>query len=100
MAHAPASIAASDPAPHQIHNLNDLPVLVTLPEVARLFRVQEKTIRNKLSKGTFYPKPIRKYPYLWLREDIIRALGKPDLPRRAHGFAAHPATAKRRREPR
>jgi hypothetical protein len=72
-----------------ILDLSKLPVICTLNEVAGVYRVSPLTIRRGLSLNTFRPLPFKKYPYRWLRADILRDLEtrNPKLPTRRHGFA-------------
>jgi len=67
-----------------------LPVILTLPEVAAVYRISSLTIRRGLQKNEFRPLPYEKYPYRWLRDDVIRDLGtrRTKLKTRRHGFAA------------
>jgi hypothetical protein len=77
-------------------DLKKLPVVLTLAEVAMIFRVSPLTIRRQLSINEFRPLPFEKYPYRWLRDDVIKSLAthRPKLRMRKHGFAA--TKAKRR----
>src|SRR5262252_7863597 len=69
-------------------NLDQLPLILTLSEMAAVYRISEKTIRRGLQAGTFSPRPFDKYPYRWKREDVIADLARPrEERRRAHGFA-------------
>jgi hypothetical protein len=67
-----------------------LPVILTLPEMAHFYRVSPLTIRRGLSQNTFRPLPFQKYPYRWLKDDVLRDLKTPrtKLKTRRHGFAA------------
>jgi hypothetical protein len=73
-----------------VSDLSKLPVVLTLSEIALIFRVSPLTIRRQLSLDAFRPLPFEKYPYRWLRDDVIRELGtrRPKLRMRRHGFAA------------
>jgi hypothetical protein len=73
-----------------ITNLANLPVILTLDEMAALYRVSPLTIRRGLAMNTFRPLPFKKYPYRWQRADVLRELERPQpkLPTRRHGFAA------------
>lgn len=68
--------------------------ILTLKEVAEIYRLSPWTIRRGLSKGTFRPRPFEKYPYRWRRVDVEADLNRTrdDMPRRKHGFAAVPRT--------
>jgi hypothetical protein len=78
-----------------VQDLSALPVILTLPEIAAVYRVSALTIRRGLQKNEFRPLPFEKYPYRWLRDDVIRDLQTrhTKLKTRRHGFAA--AKAKR-----
>ena len=78
-----------------VTDLKALPVILTLSELAAVYRVSVPTIRRGLQQNTFRPIPYEKYPYRWLREDVIRDLQTRHvkLKTRRHGFAA--AKAKR-----
>ena len=83
------------PAKAVIIDLKQLPVILVLADMAALYRLSPLTIRRGLQAGTFRPVPFDKYPYRWLRDDVIRDLQtrRPKLKTRRHGFAA--AKAKR-----
>jgi len=51
--------------------LERLPLILTLTEMAALYRVAVPTIRRNLQNGTFRPQPWEHYPYRWRREDVI-----------------------------
>ena len=78
-----------------VTDVSQLPVILTLPEIARVYRVSTMTIRRALQTNVFRPLPFDKYPYRWLRDDVQRDLltRRPKLKMRRHGFAA--AKAKR-----
>lgn len=78
-----------------ITDLAQLPLMLTLQDVAAVYRISPLTIRRGLQGNTFYPLPFEKYPYRWLREDVLEDLKKrrTKLKTRRHGFAA--AKAKR-----
>lgn len=78
------------PAKAVIVDLKQLPVILTLSEVAAVYRVSPLTIRRSVQTNTFRPLPFEKYPYRWLREDVIRDLQTRHvkLKSRRHGFAA------------
>jgi hypothetical protein len=71
-------------------DLQQLPVILRLPEMAAVYRVSPQTIRRGLQNNSFRPIPFEKYPYRWLRDDVIRDLQTrhPKLKTRRHGFAA------------
>jgi hypothetical protein len=72
---------------HGVTNLSELPVILTMRELAELYRVSVATIRRKLEAGTFSPQPFDRYPYRWKRDDVLRDLDRPrtDHDRRNHG---------------
>lgn len=73
-----------------VTNLEQLPLVLTLVEIAAIYRVSMSTIRRGLQNGTFRPRPFDRYPYRWTREAVAADLKRPreDQPRRPHGFAA------------
>jgi len=73
-----------------ITDLSALPIVLTLREMAALYRVSQLTIRRNLAVNKFRPLPFKKYPYRWHRDDVLRELESRDskLPMRRHGFAA------------
>ena len=78
------------PAKAAILDLRELPVILTLPEIAAVYRISPLTIRRGLQQNTFRPLPFDKYPYRWLREDVVRDLQtrRTKQKTRRHGFAA------------
>jgi hypothetical protein len=76
--------------PTPVTDLESLPVILTLKEMSAIYRVSPLTIRRALSLDTFRPLPFEKYPYRWLRADVVRDLAtrRPKLRQRRHGFAA------------
>jgi len=78
---------AADAAPP---DLKQLPVILTLKEISAVYRISPLTIRRGLQTNTFRPLPFDKYPYRWLRDDVVRDLQtrRPKLKMRRHGFAA------------
>lgn len=73
-----------------VSDLAQLPVILTLREIAAVYRVSPLTIRRGLQQNTFRPLPFDKYPYRWLRDDVQRDLltRRVKLKVRRHGFAA------------
>jgi len=78
------------PSPLPVSDLDALPVILTLNELAPIYRLSQSTIRRQVQQGTFAPRPWDKYPYRWRREDVLADLKRPraEKPRRPHGFAA------------
>ena len=87
--------AALKPVRGPVLDLLHLPVICRIADVAAVYRISAATIRRGVQNNEFRPIPFEKYPYRWLREDIIRDLQTrhPKLKTRRHGFAA--AKAKR-----
>lgn len=77
------------PAP-VLSDLEALPIILTLNELAQIYRRSPATIRREVQQGTFAPRPWDKYPYRWRREDVLADLKRPrtERPRSPHGFAA------------
>jgi hypothetical protein len=67
-----------------------LPVIMTIKELAALYRVSPFTIRRQVQQGTFLPRPFDIYPYRWRRADVLADIkrDRPEQPKRPHGFAA------------
>jgi len=76
--------------PDPIVDLEGLPAVLVLEEVAAVYRLAPDTIRRALSVHKFQPLPFDKYPLRWRREDILQDLATPriKLRSRKHGFAA------------
>jgi len=60
--------------PAVVTNLDQLPLTLTLTEIAAVYRVSVSTIRRKLQNGTFRPRPFERYPYRWKRDDVAADL--------------------------
>lgn len=72
-----------------ITDLDGLPLILTLPEMVRLYRIGESTLRRRLQAGTFDPPPWETYPYRWRKQDVIEDLHrKHTLKKRPHGRQA------------
>lgn len=85
------------PAP--VSDLAALPVVLTIKEIAAIYRISTATIRRGLQQGTFSPQPWDRYPYRWNRDEVELdlKLRRTDHAKRPHGFAAtqkRPAKAK------
>jgi len=85
--------------PPAVTDLAAFPVILTLNEIAAIYRISVSTIRRGLQKGTFSPRPWDRYPYRWRRDDIVADLKRPrpEQPHKPHGFATtrrRPAKAK------
>jgi len=85
----PAAPGGTVTSPSAVTNLETLPLILTLKDLASIYRVSMSTIRRGLQNGTFRPRPVDKYPYRWKRDDVAADLKRPrdEHPRRAHGFA-------------
>lgn len=55
-----------------VSDLRSLPVILTLEDVARVYRKTPAAVRRALQRHTFQPKPYARYPYRWLRDAVIR----------------------------
>ena len=55
-------------------DLNALPVVLTIDDIAGVYRVGISTIRRDLQSEVFRPAPFGRYPYRWRRDDVIRDL--------------------------
>ena len=73
-----------------------LPPLLTIHEVAVIYRLSEKTIRRRLRKGLFRPLPWDRDPYRWSKTDIERDLAsrRTEDRLREHGYTPRPARAR------
>jgi len=76
--------------PSTVSDLDALPLILTLKELATIYRLSVFTIRRQLQQGTFFPRPWDRYPYRWRREDVAADLKhkRPEQPHKPHGFAA------------
>jgi len=76
--------------PVGVTDLALVPLVLTIHEIAGIYRVSVGTIRRGLQSGTFSPPPWKTYPYRWRREDVIADLSRARDPRphKPHGFAA------------
>ena len=57
-----------------ITDLTQLPLVLTLEEVCRVYRRSKFTVRRELQQKTFRPAPTMRFPYRWFRADIERDL--------------------------
>ena len=73
-----------------VTDVTTLPVILTISDLASVYRISARTIRRGLQANEFRPVPFDKYPYRWLRDDVIRDLAtrRTKLKMRRHGFAA------------
>lgn len=73
-----------------VSDLDALPVILTLKELAPIYRLSASTIRRQVQQGTFAPRPWDVYPYRWRRDDVAADLkrARAPKPRKPHGFAS------------
>lgn len=73
-----------------VTDISQLPVILTLSDMSAVYRISALTIRRGLQNNEFRPLPFEKYPYRWLRDDVVRDLQTRHvkLKTRRHGFAA------------
>ena len=73
-----------------VSDISQLPIILTLKEISAVYRISPLTIRRGLQDNSFRPLPFEKYPYRWLRDDVVHDLKtrRPKLKSRRHGFAA------------
>lgn len=60
-----------------VTSLEALPLLLTIKEVCRVYRISEAVARRDLQAGTFRPAPWDRGPYRWTRDQIEEDLKKP-----------------------
>ena len=60
--------------PPAIVDLNALPALLTIKDIAGVRRLSYSTIRRRLQNGTFTPLPWDWSPLLWNRDDVVEDL--------------------------
>jgi hypothetical protein len=72
-----------------ITDVGKLPVILTMAEVSAIYRLSKRTIQRQLQVNEFRPLPFDKYPYRWLRDDVVRDLQARRVKQkmRRHGFA-------------
>jgi len=58
-------------------NLDDVPLVLFVRDMARLYRQGVTTIRRRLRAGTFRPRPDGTNPYTWKKATILRDLESP-----------------------
>jgi len=82
--------------PPAVTDLDALPLVLTLDEIAHVYRLSPATIRRGLQNGTFRPRPWERYPYRWNRADVVTDLQRrrAETEHRPHGFAAKRRPAK------
>jgi hypothetical protein len=87
--------------PIDVSDLATLPVILTLKEIAAIYRISQSTIRRGLQNGTFRPRPWDRYPYRWNRDDVTADLKRrrDEQTTRKHGFASRVRPAKASLDP-
>ena len=69
----------------RITDLSQLPLVLTIDEMAAVYRRTKGTIRRSIQQGTFRPAPYDGPPYRWLRaqveHDVQRRVVTPRRPR-------------------
>jgi hypothetical protein len=91
-----ASKAARAKWPFAIADLDDAPLILTLAEVAAIYRMGVSTIQKQCARGTFHPEPYARNPSRWRKADILRDLAPP---RRGRPPLADKAARRRKRRP-
>jgi len=81
--------------PAAITDLSPLPLILLIDEIARIYRRAPGTIRRDLQAGTFRPQPFAKFPYRWLKDDVVDDLQRKS--RQARVDELKPTISKRRR---
>ena len=81
--------------PPAIVDLSALPALLTIKEIAGVYRLSYSTIRRGLQNGTFAPRPWGHSPIRWSRDDVIADLKRrrDEGPTGPHGGRRIPAKA-------
>jgi len=73
-----------------VTTLDTLPIVLTMSEVARIYRISTATIRRKMKMGLFRPQPMdATQPYRWYRDDVASDLQR----KRSDGDRPRPARA-------
>lgn len=68
-------------ASSRITDLSQLPLVLTIDEMATLYRRAKSTIRRSIQQGKFRPAPYDGPPYRWLRAHIEADLQRRVTPR-------------------
>lgn len=63
--------------PPPVTDLGNLPALLTIRDIAGIYRLSYSTIRRALLAGTFTPRPWDRSPIRWNRDDVIADLKRP-----------------------
>ena len=83
-------------ASFHITDLSQLPLVLTIDDIATLYRRAKSTIRRHLQRQQFSPPPFDGPPYRWLRADIERDLARRAAPAPRRGRADRPRRRPRR----
>lgn len=54
--------------------MNEMPLVLTLPEVAEIMRLTPQAIYDRMRRGTFLPLPFAERPHRWHRDEIEKWL--------------------------
>ena len=75
--------------PPAVTDFSSLPMILTINEIAAIYRISLSTIRRGLQNGTFSPRPWDRYPYRWRRDDVVADVkrARAERPHKPHGFA-------------
>ena len=65
----------------RITDLSQLPLVLTIDEMAAVYRRTKGTIRRSIQQGTFRPAPYDGPPYRWLRAHVEHDLQRRATPR-------------------
>jgi predicted DNA-binding transcriptional regulator AlpA len=70
-----------------VTSLDQLNMILTLPEIAAIYRLSHSTVRQKLQDGTFHPRPFASYPYRWRKSAVEADLerDRPEHEKKNHG---------------
>lgn len=53
-----------------------VPIVLTVAEISRIYRLSPLTIYKQIRAGVFVPPPWARSPYRWRREDIVADLAR------------------------
>lgn len=66
-----ADITAAAQAMTGTTPIGDLPAVLLIDDIARLYRQHAETVRKKCRQGTFRPLPFEHRPWRWRRVDVL-----------------------------
>lgn len=86
----PPAVVVDEPAGAEVRDVRGVDILLTIDEVAAIYRLSTTTVRTRLQRGTFRPLPWDKYPYRWTKSDIENDLRMRRVEQRysGHGYAS------------